>query len=91
MIIQENSFLRPLGHVELDLPVAPEKAARPPLPPVDPYSIYGPKEEITHLFRAPEKRPPQNMSLTFLCLTLLPFIGFLIGVSLVINLVYQCF
>ncbi|XP_027364039.1 dolichyl-diphosphooligosaccharide--protein glycosyltransferase subunit 2-like isoform X2 [Abrus precatorius] len=77
--VMENSFLRLLGHVELDLPEAPEKAARPPLPPVDPYSRYGPKAEIIHLFRAPEKRPPQNLSLAFLGLTLLPFIGFLVG------------
>ncbi|KAF7804626.1 dolichyl-diphosphooligosaccharide--protein glycosyltransferase subunit 2 [Senna tora] len=77
--VMENSFLRPLGHVELDLPEAPEKAARPPPPPVDPYSRYGPKAEITHLFRAPEKRPPQKLSLAFLSLTLLPLIGFLVG------------
>nr|KYP37506.1 Dolichyl-diphosphooligosaccharide--protein glycosyltransferase subunit 2 [Cajanus cajan] len=76
----ENSFLRPLGHVDLDLPEAPEKVARLPPLPVDPYSRYGPKAEITHLFRAPEKRPPQKLSLTFLSLTLLPFIGFLVGV-----------
>ncbi|CAI8616172.1 unnamed protein product [Vicia faba] len=31
--VMENSFLRPLGHLELDLPEAPEKAAHlPPLP-----------------------------------------------------------
>jgi len=84
-IFQENSFFRLLGHLDLDLPEAPEKAARPPPPPVDPYSRYGPKEEITHLFRAPEKRPPQNLSLIFLGLILLPIIGFLIGVSLSIT------
>ncbi|KAL2321062.1 hypothetical protein Fmac_030031 [Flemingia macrophylla] len=77
--VMENSFLWPLGHVDLDLPEAPEKAARLPPLPVDPYSRYGPKAEITHLFRAPEKRPPQKFSLTFLSLTLLPFIGFLVG------------
>ncbi|XP_054820111.1 dolichyl-diphosphooligosaccharide--protein glycosyltransferase subunit 2-like [Prosopis cineraria] len=77
--VMENSFLRPLGHIELDLPVAPGKAARPPPPPVDPCTRYGPKAEITHLFRAPEKQPPQNLSLTFLSLTLLPFVGFLVG------------
>jgi oligosaccharyltransferase complex subunit delta (ribophorin II) len=63
--VMENSFSRLLGHVELDLPEAPEKAARPPLPPVDPYSRYGPKAEINHIFRAPEKRPPQKLSLVF--------------------------
>ncbi|XP_004493790.1 dolichyl-diphosphooligosaccharide--protein glycosyltransferase subunit 2-like isoform X2 [Cicer arietinum] len=77
--VMENSFLRPLGFVELDLPEAPEKATRLPPLPVDPYSRYGPKAEIAHLFRAPEKRPPQNLSFAFLILTLLPFIGFLVG------------
>ncbi|KAL5155194.1 Dolichyl-diphosphooligosaccharide--protein glycosyltransferase subunit 2 [Glycine soja] len=79
--VMENSFLRLLGQVDLDLPEAPEKAARLPPLPVDPYSRYGPKAEIAHLFRAPEKRPPQELSLTFLGLTLLPFIGFLVGSS----------
>ncbi|GAU43425.1 hypothetical protein TSUD_334880 [Trifolium subterraneum] len=77
--VMENSFLRPLGHLELDLPESPEKAARLPPLPVDPYSRYEPKAEIAHLFRAPEKRPSQNVSLAFLILTLLPFIGFLVG------------
>ncbi|XP_027935095.1 dolichyl-diphosphooligosaccharide--protein glycosyltransferase subunit 2-like [Vigna unguiculata] len=77
--VMENSFLRLLGHLDLDLPKAPQKAARPPPPPVDPYSRYGPKEEITHLFRAPEKKPPQNLSLIFLGLILLPSIVFLVG------------
>ncbi|WVZ07533.1 hypothetical protein V8G54_020879 [Vigna mungo] len=77
--VMENSFLRPLGHVDLELPETPEKAVRLPPLPVDPYSRYGPKAEIAHIFRAPEKRPPQNLSLTFLSLTLLPFIGFLVG------------
>ncbi|CAJ1968186.1 unnamed protein product [Sphenostylis stenocarpa] len=77
--VMENSFLRLIGHLQLDLPEAPEKASRPPTPPVDPYSRYEPKEEITHTFRTPEKRPPQNLSLIFLGLILLPFIGFLFG------------
>ncbi|XP_004495085.1 dolichyl-diphosphooligosaccharide--protein glycosyltransferase subunit 2-like isoform X2 [Cicer arietinum] len=77
--VMENSFSRLLGHVELDLPEAPEKAARPPSPPVDPYSRYGPKAEINHIFRVPEKRPHQKLSLVFLGLILLPFIGFLVG------------
>ncbi|ESW16876.1 hypothetical protein PHAVU_007G191800 [Phaseolus vulgaris] len=77
--VMENSFLRLLGHLDLNLPEAPEKAARPPSPPVDPYSRYGPKEEITHIFRVHEKRPPQNLSLIFLGLILLPIIGFLVG------------
>ncbi|KAJ7972635.1 dolichyl-diphosphooligosaccharide--protein glycosyltransferase subunit 2-like [Quillaja saponaria] len=77
--IMENSFVRHVGHVELDLPEAPEKAARPPPQPVDPYSKYGPKKEITHIFRSPEKRPAKELSLSFLSLTFLPFIGLLVG------------
>ncbi|RYR68329.1 hypothetical protein Ahy_A03g014830 [Arachis hypogaea] len=55
--VMENSFLRPLGHLELDLPEAPTIKA-PRLPPlaVDPYTRYGPKAEITHLFRTPESK-----------------------------------
>ncbi|XP_020578217.1 dolichyl-diphosphooligosaccharide--protein glycosyltransferase subunit 2 [Phalaenopsis equestris] len=75
----ENSFLRALGSIELDLPDPPEKAAQPPPPPADPYLRYGPKAEITHIFREPEKRPPKELSLAFLVLTFLPLIGFLIG------------
>jgi oligosaccharyltransferase complex subunit delta (ribophorin II) len=77
--VMENSFLLALGYVKLDLPEAPEKAPRAPTPPVDPYSRYAPKAEIAHIFRVPEKLPPQNLSLTFLGVTLLPFIGFLVG------------
>ncbi|XP_038693279.1 dolichyl-diphosphooligosaccharide--protein glycosyltransferase subunit 2-like isoform X1 [Tripterygium wilfordii] len=77
--VMENSFFKEIGFVELDLPEAPEKAPRPPPEPVDPYSRYGPKAEITHIFRAPEKRPPKELSLVFLGLTALPFIGFLVG------------
>ncbi|KAE8637347.1 hypothetical protein CSA_011897 [Cucumis sativus] len=62
-----------------DAVMAPEKAARPPLQPVDLYTRYGPKAEISHIFRAPEKRPPKELSLTFLGLTFLPFLGFLVG------------
>ncbi|XP_062207842.1 dolichyl-diphosphooligosaccharide--protein glycosyltransferase subunit 2 [Phragmites australis] len=75
----ENSFLRALGQLELDLPEAPEKAPRPPAQAVDPFSKFGPKAEISHIFRAPEKRPPKELSLAFTILTLLPSIGFLIG------------
>ncbi|KAL3849975.1 hypothetical protein ACJIZ3_011857 [Penstemon smallii] len=77
--VMENSFLQPLGSVELDLPDAPEKAARPPPLPVNPYSRYGPKAEISHIFRAPEKRPPRELSFAFLGLVLVPLIGFLAG------------
>ncbi|XP_039048357.1 dolichyl-diphosphooligosaccharide--protein glycosyltransferase subunit 2-like [Hibiscus syriacus] len=75
----ENSLLVAIGYIELDLPEAPEKAPRPPPQPVDPYSRYGPQAEITHIFRAPEKRPPQELSLAFLGLTILPLLGFFIG------------
>ncbi|THU74726.1 hypothetical protein C4D60_Mb04t36420 [Musa balbisiana] len=75
----ENSFLRVLGYVDLDLPEPPEKASRPPPQPVDPYSRFGPKPEISHIFRSPEKRPPEELSFAFLALTLVPLVGFLIG------------
>lgn len=89
-VAMENSFLRTLGYVDLDLPEAPEKATRPPLQPVDPYLRFGPKQEISHIFRAPEKRPPKELSYAFLVLTLLPLVGFLIGlVRLGVNL--KCF
>ncbi|KAF2585910.1 hypothetical protein F2Q70_00034722 [Brassica cretica] len=78
----ENSLLSNIGHIELDLPERPEKAARPPLQPTDPYSRYVPKAEISHIFRIPEKLPAKQISLVFLGLIVLPFIGFLIGVSL---------
>lgn len=81
--------MQPLGSVELDLPEPPEKAALPPPLVVDPSSRFGPKEEIAHIFRAPEKRPPRNLSYAFLALVLLPFVGFLVGVGLSLN--HACF
>ncbi|XWS76238.1 hypothetical protein CRYUN_Cryun01aG0158200 [Craigia yunnanensis] len=85
--VMENSLLLAIGHIELDLPEPPEKASRPPPQSVDPYSRYGPKAEITHIFRSPEKRPPKELSLAFLGLTILPLLGFLIGLlSLGVNL-----
>lgn len=80
--MQENSFLRAIGHIDLDLPESPEKAARPPPQPIDPYLRFVPKQEISHIFTAPEKRPPEELSSAFLVLTLLPLVGFLIGVRL---------
>ncbi|KAJ6412162.1 hypothetical protein OIU84_005257 [Salix udensis] len=77
--VMENSFLKAIGHVDLDLPAPPEKAPQPPAQPLDPNLIYGPKAEIAHIFRAPEKLPPKKLSLTFSGLTLLPFLGFLVG------------
>ncbi|KAI4341772.1 hypothetical protein MLD38_026456 [Melastoma candidum] len=85
--VMENSFLWPIGHIELDIPEAPEKAPRPPPVAADPYSRFEVKAEIQHIFRAPEKRPPKELSLAFLGLSFLPFIGFLGGLlSLGVNL-----
>ncbi|CAN1131578.1 Dolichyl-diphosphooligosaccharide--protein glycosyltransferase subunit 2 [Linum perenne] len=76
--VMEESF-KVIAHLDLDLPEAPEKAPRPPAQLADPYSRYGLKAEISHIFRAPEKLPPKEVSLTFMCLTLLPLLGFIIG------------
>uniref|UniRef100_A0A0D6R5Y4 Dolichyl-diphosphooligosaccharide--protein glycosyltransferase subunit 2 n=1 Tax=Araucaria cunninghamii TaxID=56994 RepID=A0A0D6R5Y4_ARACU len=75
----ENSFLKFLGTLELDLPEAPENTARPRPAVPDLASRFAPKPEITHIFRVPEKLPPAQLSYTFLALTSLPFLGFLIG------------
>ncbi|CAB79115.1 putative protein [Arabidopsis thaliana] len=77
----ENSLLSNIGHIELDLPERPEKATRPPLQSTEPYSRYGPKAEISHIFRIPEKLPAKQLSLVFLGVIVLPFIGFLIGLT----------
>uniref|UniRef100_A0A6M2EMQ5 Dolichyl-diphosphooligosaccharide--protein glycosyltransferase subunit 2 n=1 Tax=Populus davidiana TaxID=266767 RepID=A0A6M2EMQ5_9ROSI len=77
--VMENSFLKAVGHINLDLPEPPEKAPQPPAQPLDPNVIHGPKAEIAHIFRVPEKLPPKELSLTFLGLTLLPYLGFLLG------------
>ncbi|CAH9073764.1 unnamed protein product [Cuscuta europaea] len=77
--VMENSFMQSLGFVELDLPEPPENAPRPPLQPIDTSSRYGPKAEIAHIFRIPEKQPPRELSLAFSAFILLPFLGFLIG------------
>jgi hypothetical protein len=63
------------------LPEPSEKAPRPPAQAVDPLAKFGPQKEISHIFRVPEKRPPKEVSLAFAGVTLLPFIGFLVGVS----------
>lgn len=80
--LQENSYLLELGNIDLDLPEPPEKASGAPPQPVDLYLRYGPKAEITHIFRSPEKRPPPELSLAFFALVLLPILGFVVGVSL---------
>ncbi|XP_076899424.1 dolichyl-diphosphooligosaccharide--protein glycosyltransferase subunit 2-like [Bidens hawaiensis] len=74
----ENSFLQPLGQIELDLPAAPEKASRPPAQPVKDLR-HGPKPEIAHIFRPQEKRPPQELSYAFAGLVFVPFLAFLVG------------
>jgi len=77
--VMENSFLKAIGHLDLDLPEPPEKAPQPPPQPLDQNLRYGPKAEITHIFRAPEKLPPKELSHAFLGLTLFPLLGFLVG------------
>ncbi|KAF7121348.1 hypothetical protein RHSIM_Rhsim13G0036100 [Rhododendron simsii] len=77
--VMENSYLLELGNIDLDLPEPPEKASHAPPQPVDLYLRYGPKAEITHIFRSPEKRPPPELSLAFLALVLLPILGFVVG------------
>lgn len=77
----ENSFLWVLGTIELDLPEASEGVAKP-FTVADIQSLYGPKPEITHVFRPAEKRPPPPLSNAFLVLTLLPLLGFLAGPKL---------
>ncbi|KAJ6953133.1 hypothetical protein NC652_004967 [Populus alba x Populus x berolinensis] len=79
--VMENSFLKAIGHLDLDLPEPPEKALQPPPQPLDQNLRYGPKAEITHIFRAPEKLPPKELSHAFLGLTLFPLLGFLVGMS----------
>ncbi|KAJ7005984.1 dolichyl-diphosphooligosaccharide--protein glycosyltransferase subunit 2-like [Populus alba x Populus x berolinensis] len=79
--VMENSFLKAIGHLDLDLPEPPEKAPQPPPQPLDQNLRYGPKAEITHIFRAPEKLPPKELSHAFLGLTLFPLLGFLVGMS----------
>ncbi|CAN1245131.1 Dolichyl-diphosphooligosaccharide--protein glycosyltransferase subunit 2 [Linum grandiflorum] len=58
--VMEESF-KVVAHLDLDLPEAPEKAPRAPAQVADPYSRYGPKAEISHIFRAPEKLPPKEL------------------------------
>ncbi|KAL2643098.1 hypothetical protein R1flu_010685 [Riccia fluitans] len=82
-VTMENSFLWALGSLDLDLPEAPEGAAKPPAVRVDVAKMFGPKEEIAHIFRQPEKRPPAQLSNAFFVLTLLPLVGFLVGLRFV--------
>jgi oligosaccharyltransferase complex subunit delta (ribophorin II) len=77
--------LKAIGHLDLDLPEPPEKAPQPPPQPLDQNLRYGPKAEITHIFRVPEKLPPKELSHAFLGLTLFPLLGFLVGVSIILS------
>lgn len=88
-VFQENSFLKPLGHIELDLPDAPEKATRPSPQAVDLYTRFGPTAEIDHIFRSQEKRPPQELSYAFLGLVFVPLFAFLVGVCPYETLPYE--
>lgn len=71
--VMENSFLWTLASLDLDLPEGPEGASSAPV------SKFGPKPEISHIFRQPEKRPPTYLSMAFLVLTLLPLVGFFVA------------
>jgi oligosaccharyltransferase complex subunit delta (ribophorin II) len=77
----ENSFVWTLASLDLDLPAAPEGKPLPPKAPLEITARIGPKPEIAHIFRQPEKRPPTLLSNIFLSLTLLPLIGFFIGLG----------
>ncbi|BBN00575.1 dolichyl-diphosphooligosaccharide---protein glycosyltransferase subunit 2 (ribophorin II) [Marchantia polymorpha subsp. ruderalis] len=79
----ENSFLWALGTLDLDLPEAPEGVSKVPAVPVDATKKFGPKAEIVHIFRQPEKRPPAQLSNAFFILTLLPLVGFVVGLRYV--------
>jgi oligosaccharyltransferase complex subunit delta (ribophorin II) len=75
--VMENSLVWSLVSLDLDLPEAPEGST----PPVAPVSKYAPKAEIVHIFRQPEKRPSTYLSMAFLILTLLPLVGFFVGLQ----------
>ncbi|KAG0583342.1 hypothetical protein KC19_3G128600 [Ceratodon purpureus] len=75
--VMENSFLWSLVSLELDLPEGPEGSTAS----VAPVSKFAPKLEIAHIFRQPEKRPPTYLSMAFLILTLLPLVGFFVGLQ----------
>eukprot|EP00250_Pteridium_aquilinum_P024368 c2897_g1_i1 orf=270-2327(+) len=77
----ENPAMWSLGTVELDLPEPPEGTTKPSFLAQVP-SKYGPKPEITHVFRPADKRAPPTLSNPFLILSLLPLLGFLVGLKL---------
>lgn len=69
-----------LASLDLDLPEGPDGTAQT-LTGQEVSSSFGPKAEISHIFRQPEKRPPTYLSTAFLILTMLPLAGFFVGVS----------
>lgn len=75
--VMENSLLWNLVSLDLDLPDAPEGSTSS----VAPVSKFAPKAEIAHIFRQPEKRPPTYLSMAFLILTLIPLVGFFVGLQ----------
>ena len=75
--LMENSFLWSMASVDLDLPEGPEGSTTS----ATPVSKFAPKPEIVHIFRKPEKRPPTYLSMVFLVLTLIPLVGFFVGLQ----------
>ncbi|KAH7365882.1 hypothetical protein KP509_18G051300 [Ceratopteris richardii] len=80
-VAMENPVMWNLGTVELDLPEPPEGKVKLTSQAESPFK-YGPRPEITHMFRPAEKRAPPTLSNTFLALTLVPLLGFLVGLKL---------
>jgi len=74
--VMENSFIWKVASLDLDLPEGPEETKADV-----PASKFAPKAEIAHIFRQPEKRPPAYLSMTFLVLTLIPLVGFFVGLQ----------
>lgn len=68
--------------VDVNLNFPPEAKVAPPESP------FRELPEIQHKFRAPEKRPPQTISLAFTAAVLSPILVLLIGVSQVIHILY---
>jgi oligosaccharyltransferase complex subunit delta (ribophorin II) len=76
--VMENPFVWTLASLDLDLPEGPDGTAQT-LTGQEVSSSFGPKAEISHIFRQPEKRPPTYLSTAFLILTILPLAGFFVG------------
>lgn len=78
LVIGTFSHNRPLnyhiGTVEIDLPATPSET--------DSQFVYGPKPEISHIFRPTEKLPPIFLSYSFALITLTPWMFLVISVSI---------